>query len=52
MEPPDGLGAVAVSFRPTRAGLRWLSLVASSLHTGVGLHFAGLPLPSLAEILA
>lgn len=33
-------------------GFRWLPLVASSLHTCIGLHFAGLPLPSLAEMLA
>lgn len=50
MGPPDGLSALAFSSRPTQVGLRWLPLVASSLHTCVGRSFAGLPLPSLAEI--
>src|SRR5690606_10881096 len=43
-----GLSAIAGSFQPTQVGLRWLPAVASSLHTCVGFHFTGLPLPSLA----
>ena len=45
---PNGLFAVAGLLRPTHMGLRWLPLVASSLHTCVGLHGTGLPLPSRA----